>query len=148
MTTSSDRSKQHSPERRRLLLGLAAAPVAACAATGTGANLRAETTAGAPAPARPTSDTVGPGPFPTEGMAAYASTGPLRPMQFQRRALGPKDVAIKLHYCGVCHSDIHTVRGDWGPIQYPLISSLSSSATRHTAGSAWVRRWTPSTSVR
>ncbi|GEL73406.1 NAD(P)-dependent alcohol dehydrogenase [Myxococcus virescens] len=121
MTTSSDRSKQHSPERRRLLLGLAAAPVAACAATGTGANLRAETTAGAPAPARPTSDTVGPGPFPTEGMAAYAPTGPLRPMQFQRRALGPRDVAIKLHYCGVCHSDIHTVRGDWGPIQYPLI---------------------------
>ncbi|WNZ60980.1 NAD(P)-dependent alcohol dehydrogenase [Myxococcus sp. MxC21-1] len=64
---------------------------------------------------------MGLGPFPTEGMAAYAPTGPLRPMQFQRRALGPKDVAIKLHYCGVCHSDIHTVRGDWGPIQYPLI---------------------------
>lgn len=65
--------------------------------------------------------TVGPGPFPAEGMAAYAPTGPLRPIRFQRRALGPKDVAIKLHYCGVCHSDIHTVRGDWGQIQYPLI---------------------------
>jgi uncharacterized zinc-type alcohol dehydrogenase-like protein len=62
-----------------------------------------------------------PGPFPAEGMAAYTPTGPLRPMRFQRRALGPKDVAIKLRYCGVCHSDIHTVRGDWGPIQYPLI---------------------------
>jgi uncharacterized zinc-type alcohol dehydrogenase-like protein len=35
--------------------------------------------------------------------------------------LGPKDVAIRLRYCGVCHSDIHTVRGDWGQIQYPLI---------------------------
>lgn len=42
-------------------------------------------------------------------------------MQFQRRALGAKDVAIRLRYCGVCHSDIHTVRGDWGPVQYPLI---------------------------
>ena len=63
----------------------------------------------------------GPCPFPAEGMAAYAPTGPLRPIRFQRRALGPKDVAIKLHYCGVCHSDIHTVRGDWGPIQYPQI---------------------------
>jgi D-arabinose 1-dehydrogenase-like Zn-dependent alcohol dehydrogenase len=42
-------------------------------------------------------------------------------MRFKRRALGPKDVAIKLYYCGVCHSDIHTVRGDWGQIQYPLI---------------------------
>jgi len=42
-------------------------------------------------------------------------------MAFQRRALGPKDVAIKLHYCGVCHSDIHTIHGDWGPVQYPQI---------------------------
>jgi uncharacterized zinc-type alcohol dehydrogenase-like protein len=61
------------------------------------------------------------GPFPTQGMAAYGSTGALRRMRFQRRALGPKDVAIKLQYCGVCHSDIHTVRGDWGAIQYPLV---------------------------
>lgn len=64
---------------------------------------------------------AGSGPFATEGMAAYSATGPLKRMAFQRRALGPKDVAIKLHYCGVCHSDIHTVHGDWGPIQYPQI---------------------------
>jgi len=51
------------------------------------------------------------GPYPVEGMAAYAPSGALRLMKFQRRALGPKDVAIKLHFCGVCHSDIHTVRG-------------------------------------
>lgn len=63
----------------------------------------------------------GNGPYPTEGMAAYSETGPLRLMKFQRRALGPKDVAIKIHYCGVCHSDIHTIRGDWGKIQYPQI---------------------------
>ena len=54
-------------------------------------------------------------------MAAYSPTGPQKLMQFQRRALGPKDVAIKIHYCGVCHSDIHTIRGDWGKIQYPQI---------------------------
>jgi uncharacterized zinc-type alcohol dehydrogenase-like protein len=42
-------------------------------------------------------------------------------MAFRRRALGPKDVAIQLHYCGVCHSDIHTIHGDWGPVQYPQI---------------------------
>ncbi len=47
------------------------------------------------------------GPYPTEGMAGYAETSPLKLMKFQRRALGPKDVAIKIHYCGVCHSDIH-----------------------------------------
>jgi uncharacterized zinc-type alcohol dehydrogenase-like protein len=61
------------------------------------------------------------GPYPAEGMAADSATGPLRRMAFQRRALGPKDVAIKLHYCGVCHSDIHTIHGDWGPVQYPQI---------------------------
>jgi uncharacterized zinc-type alcohol dehydrogenase-like protein len=72
-------------------------------------------------PATSPTAAVGPEPFPTEGMAAYSPTGPLRAIRFERRALGPKDIAIKLHYCGVCHSDIHTVRGDWGPIQYPLI---------------------------
>jgi alcohol dehydrogenase (NADP+) len=64
---------------------------------------------------------IGDGPYPTEGMAAYSPTGPHELMKFQRRALGPKDVAIKIHYCGICHSDIHTVRGDWGKIQYPQI---------------------------
>ena len=63
----------------------------------------------------------GSGPYPTEGMAGYAATGPLKALKFQRRALGPKDVAIRIAYCGVCHSDIHTIRGDWGKIQYPLI---------------------------
>jgi len=64
---------------------------------------------------------VGRGPYPTEGMAGYSEIGPLKPLKFQRRALGPKDVAIKIHYCGVCHSDIHTIHGDWGTVQYPLI---------------------------
>ena len=64
---------------------------------------------------------VGEDPYPAEGMAAYSPAGPHRLMKFQRRALGPKDVAIKIHYCGVCHSDIHTIRGDWGKIQYPQI---------------------------
>ena len=54
-------------------------------------------------------------------MAGYSETGPLKLMKFQRRALGPKDVAIKIHYCGICHSDIHTIHGDWGQIQYPQI---------------------------
>jgi uncharacterized zinc-type alcohol dehydrogenase-like protein len=61
------------------------------------------------------------GPYPAEGMAAYSPAGSHKLMRFQRRALGPKDVAIKIRYCGVCHSDIHTIRGDWGKIQYPQI---------------------------
>jgi uncharacterized zinc-type alcohol dehydrogenase-like protein len=64
---------------------------------------------------------IGDGPYPTEGMAAYSPTGPHKLMKFQRRALGPKDVAIKIHYCGVCHSDIHTIHEDWGKVQFPQI---------------------------
>ncbi len=64
---------------------------------------------------------IGNGPYPTEGMAGYSETGPLKSFKFQRRALGPKDVAIKVLYCGVCHSDIHTIHGDWGKIQYPQV---------------------------
>jgi uncharacterized zinc-type alcohol dehydrogenase-like protein len=67
------------------------------------------------------SSVYGNGPYPTGGMAGYSETSPLKPMKFQRRALGPKDVAIRIHYCGVCHSDIHTIHGDWGKIQYPQI---------------------------
>jgi alcohol dehydrogenase (NADP+) len=63
----------------------------------------------------------GQGPFPTKGMAAYSPDGPHKLMSFERRTLGPKDVAIKLHYCGVCHSDIHTIHEDWGKIQFPQI---------------------------
>ncbi len=63
----------------------------------------------------------GQGPFPTKGMAAYSPNGPLKLMDFERRTLGPKDVAIKLHYCGVCHSDIHTIHEDWGKVQFPQI---------------------------
>jgi hypothetical protein len=54
-------------------------------------------------------------------MAAYSPAGPHKLIKFQRRALGPKDVAIKIHYCGICHSDIHPIREDWGKVQYPQI---------------------------
>jgi uncharacterized zinc-type alcohol dehydrogenase-like protein len=60
-------------------------------------------------------------PYPAEGMAAYSPNGPLKRMNFKRRTLGPKDVAIKLLYCGVCHSDIHTIHEDWGKVQFPQI---------------------------
>ena len=64
---------------------------------------------------------IGNGPYPTEGMAAFSRTGPHRLMKFERRRLGPKDVAIDILYCGVCHSDIHTIREDWGKVQFPQI---------------------------
>jgi alcohol dehydrogenase (NADP+) len=87
---------------------------------------------------------IGNGPYPVEGMAGYSPTGPHKLMKFQRRALGPKDVAIKIHYCGVCHSDIHTIRGDWGKVQYPQIvghelsgevAAVGSSVSKFNVGS-------------
>ncbi|MBN9684758.1 MULTISPECIES: NAD(P)-dependent alcohol dehydrogenase [unclassified Corallococcus] len=55
---------------------------------------------------------------------AYAATSaksPLGPLAIQRRELGPRDVLIEIKYCGICHSDIHTVRGEWGETTYPIV---------------------------
>lgn len=53
--------------------------------------------------------------------AAPSATEPLVPTTVERRDIGPKDVLIAIRYAGICHSDIHTVRGDWGPITYPQV---------------------------
>jgi len=45
----------------------------------------------------------------------------LKEMTIERRDTLPTDVKIKITYCGVCHSDIHTVRSDWGPSMYPVV---------------------------
>ncbi|TKS55817.1 NAD(P)-dependent alcohol dehydrogenase [Mesohalobacter halotolerans] len=52
---------------------------------------------------------------------AKASDAALEELQIKRRDLEPNDVKIRIDYCGVCHSDIHTVRNDWGGSQYPVI---------------------------
>lgn len=61
-------------------------------------------------------------PFPAHGYAAKSATAPLAPFSFQRRAVGANDVVIDIHYCGVCHSDIHTSKGQWGEQRYPLVT--------------------------
>ncbi len=50
----------------------------------------------------------------TVGYAAHACDAKLVPWHFERRDLRENDVAIEILYCGVCHSDLHTVNGDWG----------------------------------
>ena len=55
------------------------------------------------------------------GYAAQSKTSPLAPFQFQRRDVGPRDVQIEILYCGVCHSDIHQVRDEWGGSIYPMV---------------------------
>lgn len=57
----------------------------------------------------------------TKGYAAKSATTPLEPWNFERREVGPKDIHIKILYCGVCHSDIHFARSEWFPTNYPLV---------------------------
>ncbi|MFG1420297.1 NAD(P)-dependent alcohol dehydrogenase [Roseixanthobacter liquoris] len=54
--------------------------------------------------------------------AAQSSTTPLAPFAIERRAAGPKDVAIDILFCGVCHSDLHAVRSEWAGIMYPAVA--------------------------
>ena len=53
--------------------------------------------------------------------AAPAAGQPLAPTTIERRAVGPNDVLIEVRYAGICHSDIHTVTGDWGPQPFPVV---------------------------
>ena len=83
------------------------------------------------------------GPTRAKGWGANAPDQPLRPMEFERRALRPDDVAIKITYAGICHSDLHTVRNDWAGTQYPVIpgheivgkvTAVGGEVTRHRVG--------------
>lgn len=68
--------------------------------------------------------------------AAQSADKPLSPFQFDRREPGDNDVEIKIQYCGVCHSDIHSARNEWGGSQYPLVPGheIVGKVTRIGAG--------------
>ncbi|MCI5065522.1 NAD(P)-dependent alcohol dehydrogenase [bacterium] len=57
----------------------------------------------------------------TVGYGVHDAESVLEPLHFERRALRPGDVAIEILYCGICHSDLHQVRNDWGMSQYPMV---------------------------
>ena len=59
--------------------------------------------------------------IPALGYAAYSATTPLAPWTFDRRDPGPADVQIDILFCGICHSDLHTVRGEWGAAKFPQV---------------------------
>jgi uncharacterized zinc-type alcohol dehydrogenase-like protein len=52
---------------------------------------------------------------------AFAADKPLEPIAIERRTPGPRDVEIEIAFCGVCHSDLHTVRSEWGGTLYPCV---------------------------
>ena len=57
----------------------------------------------------------------TIGYAATSADAPLGPFSFERRDPTPRDVRIDILFCGVCHSDLHTARGEWGGTVYPVV---------------------------
>ena len=57
----------------------------------------------------------------TTGFAAHSPESELSPIGFERRVPRPDDVAIEIDYCGICHTDVHFVRNDWGITQYPVV---------------------------
>src|SRR3954452_19989951 len=54
-------------------------------------------------------------------VGTFAPEAPLGPLEIERRELGPKDVRIDIKFCGICHSDIHFARGEWGEVPYPAV---------------------------
>lgn len=79
----------------------------------------------------------------TTAWAAQDASGPLAPMEIERRPVGATDVKIAIEYCGICHSDLHTVRNDWGSSRYPVVpgheivgrvTGIGAEVTRHAVG--------------
>ncbi len=57
----------------------------------------------------------------SKGYASNDKQSPLAPFTFSRREPGPTEVAIETLFCGVCHSDLHMARNEWGQSIYPMV---------------------------
>ncbi|CAN5206985.1 NAD(P)-dependent alcohol dehydrogenase [soil metagenome] len=82
-------------------------------------------------------------PTTVSAYAAVSATEPLVKTTIERRDVGPHDVLIEIAYAGICHSDIHTVRGEWGDIAYPqvvgheivgVVAEVGPDVTLHKVG--------------
>lgn len=72
----------------------------------------------------------------TAAWAATAPDAPIAPLTIERRALRPEDVDIAITHCGVCHSDLHTARNDWGRTTYPIVPGHEIVGIVRAVGSA------------
>lgn len=81
--------------------------------------------------------------FTAKAYAAPSATDALIPTTVERRSVGAHDVLIEIKFAGICHSDIHTVRGEWGQPNYPLtpgheitgiVTEVGTDVTKHAVG--------------
>lgn len=76
----------------------------------------------------------------TPAYAAASAKAPLAPFSIERREPGPHDVLIDILYCGICHSDVHQARDEWGRSRFPMVPGHEIIGTVAKAGTA-VTRW-------
>jgi alcohol dehydrogenase (NADP+) len=82
-------------------------------------------------------------PTTARAVGVTAAGALLAPLAIERRPVGPNDVRIDIKFCGVCHSDIHFARGEWGAIPYPavpgheiagVVAEVGADVTKFAAG--------------
>src|SRR3989338_8687325 len=76
---------------------------------------------------------------PTKAYGTGSAKEPLGTIEIQRREVGPNDVQIDIHYCGICHSDIHQARGEWGQSTFPMVPGHEIAGIVTKTGSAVTR---------
>ncbi len=69
-----------------------------------------------------------------KGYAVHHAKDTLKPFSFERRSPKPKDIVIKIHFCGICHSDIHQARNEWGGSKYPMVPGHEIVGTVESVG--------------
>eukprot|EP00996_Jenningsia_fusiforme_P001230 NODE_2124_length_1288_cov_47.418079_g1932_i0.p1 GENE.NODE_2124_length_1288_cov_47.418079_g1932_i0~~NODE_2124_length_1288_cov_47.418079_g1932_i0.p1 ORF type:complete len:349 (+),score=73.26 NODE_2124_length_1288_cov_47.418079_g1932_i0:78-1124(+) len=70
------------------------------------------------------------------GYAAQEAGAKMAPWRFTRREVGAEDVRIKITYCGICHSDLHQIKNEWGIAKFPLVPGHEFIGTVEAVGSA------------
>ena len=82
----------------------------------------------------------------TPSIAAHSATTPLAPLAIERRAVGAQDVQIDIDYCGICHTDLHVAKNDWGRSVYPIVPGHEIVGRVRAVG-AQVTRFAPGQAV-
>jgi len=78
----------------------------------------------------------------TKGYAAQSAKDSLAPWNFERREVGPHDVQLEIKFCGVCHSDLHQIRDEWGGAIFPMVPGHEIVGTVNKVGSQ-VKKFQP-----
>ncbi len=75
-------------------------------------------------------------PVDATGYAVESATAPFKLFNFQRRTPGADDVLIRIHFCGICHTDIHQAHNDWHNAKYPMVPGHEITGVVEQVGSS------------